>query len=341
LASVARRGLLAAVALAVVGAIALAMWCWSAITTIAPRTSLGDVLAPIDGASAASGSVAWKVRRGDRITLLLLARGGADAEAPELTDAVLLFSVGGKRQPTLISLPRWLSVKIPAPAHGYVMGQLYNAYALGSRRDSPTLGPQWRTSTGAGDLAAATASALAGVTVDGWTVIDLRGFRALVDAVGGIEVTVPAPLDDARYPTEDARHTMRIHFNAGAQRMNGEQALEYARSRLSTSEADRSYRQQLVLTALLRRSSTLSLGPGLIPLIAALRDRMTTNLRPADFQALVPLLRGSGQEHSRRISVEDTDLVRKLPIAHDAYILLPRDPTYQTLRTYLSAALTG
>jgi LCP family protein required for cell wall assembly len=239
---VARRGLLAAVAIAVVGVIALAMWSWSAITTIAPRTSLGDALAPIDGAAAAPGSVAWKVRRGDRITLLLLARGGADAEAPDLTDTVLLLSVGGKRPPTLVSLPRWLSVRIPAPAHGYVMGQLYIAYALGSR-DSPTLGPQWRTSTGAGDLAAATVSALTGVTVDGWTVIDLRGFQALVDAVGGIEVTVPTPLDDARYPTEDARHTIRIHFNAGPQRMNGEQALEYARSRLSTSEADRSYRQ--------------------------------------------------------------------------------------------------
>ena len=52
------------------------------------------------------------------------------------------------------------------------------------------------------------------------------------------------------------------------------------------------------------------------------------------------LFRGIGLEHSRRISIEDTDLVRKLPIADDAYILLPSDPTYQTLRTYLSTALT-
>ena len=67
---------------------------------------------------------------------------------------------------------------------------------------------------------------------------------------------------------------------------------------------------------------------------------MTTNLRPADLQALMRLFRGIGLEHSRRISIEDTDLVRKLPIADDAYILLPSDPTYQTLRTYLSTALT-
>ena len=336
-----RRGLLAATTLAVVGMVVLAVWFWSAIATIAPRTGLGDVLAPIDGAVPAPGSVAWKVRRGDRITLLLLAKGGTDAEEAELTDTVLLLSVGGRREPTVVSLPRWLSVKIPAPAHGDVMGQLYAAYALGTRQDSPSLGPQWRTSTGAGDLAAATVSKLAGVTVDGWTVVDLRGFRALVDALGGIDVTVPTPLDDARYPSEDSRRTIRVHFNAGAQRMNGEQALEYARSRLSTSEADRSHRQQLVLTALLRRSSSLSLGPGLIPLVAALRGGMTTNLRPADLQALMRLFRGIGLEHSRRISIEDTDLVRKLPIADDAYILLPSDPTYQTLRTYLSLALTG
>ena len=59
-----RRGLLAATTLAVVGMVVLAVWFWSAIATIAPRTGLGDVLAPIDGAVPAPGSVAWKVRRG-------------------------------------------------------------------------------------------------------------------------------------------------------------------------------------------------------------------------------------------------------------------------------------
>src|SRR5256714_12402595 len=143
---VVRRGLLAAIALAVVGMVVLAVWFWSAMVTIAPRTGLGDVLAPIDGAVPAPGSVAWKVRQGERITLLLLAKGGTDAEEAELTDTVVLLSAGGRREPTVVSLPRWLSVKIPAPAHGEVMGQLYAAYALGVRWDSPSLGPQWRTS---------------------------------------------------------------------------------------------------------------------------------------------------------------------------------------------------
>src|SRR5947209_20266872 len=99
---VVRRGLLAAMALAVVGTVVLAVWFWSAMATIAPRTGLGDVLAPIDGAVPAPGSVAWKVRRGDRIMLLLLAKGGTDAEEAELTDTVLLLSVGGRREPTVV-----------------------------------------------------------------------------------------------------------------------------------------------------------------------------------------------------------------------------------------------
>src|SRR2546430_12130193 len=92
-----RRGLLAATTLAVVGMVVLAVWFWSAIATIAPRTGLGDVLAPIDGAVPAPGSVAWKVRRGGPHTLPPPAKSGAGAEGAELTGTGALPSAGGPR----------------------------------------------------------------------------------------------------------------------------------------------------------------------------------------------------------------------------------------------------
>src|SRR5256885_15130726 len=91
-----RRGLLAATTLAVVGMVVLAVWFWSAIATIAPRTGLGDVLAPIDGAVPAPGSVAWKVRRGGRVTLLLVGKRGPPAEGGGLADKGVLPSAGGR-----------------------------------------------------------------------------------------------------------------------------------------------------------------------------------------------------------------------------------------------------
>ena len=77
----------------------------------------------------------------------------------------------------------------------------------------------------------------------------------MIDALGGIQVTVPVTLDDPNYPADDERTTMHVHFDRGTQAMDGERALEYARSRLSTSEADRAARQELVMSAILWSSS--------------------------------------------------------------------------------------
>ena len=339
--TVVRRRVFALLAVLVISALALALWLWSALVAIAPRSGPADVLALIDGAAPPAGSVAEKIRGGTRVTLLLLARGGSQAEDPNLTDTILVLSAGGARPPVLVSLPRWLSVRIPAPAHGVVMSQLYAAYELGTQRDNPGLSPRFQTATGGGDLAAATVSDLIGWPIDGWMVIDIRAFRAMVDALGGVELTVPTSLDDAQYPIDDSTRTMRIHFNAGRQRMNGEQALQYARSRLSTSEADRARRQQLVLTAIVQRISSMGLGLRTVPLVAALRGGMMTNLRPIDLKELSRLLGGAGLEHSRHVTIDDSDLVRKLPIAPNFYIVLPSDPTYRTLRSYLSDVLAG
>lgn len=339
--TVLRRGFLAFVVVLAIGVVGLGLWIWSALVTIAPRTGPGDLLALVDGAAPATDSVAGKIQRGARINLLLLARGGGQSEDPNLTDTVLVLSVGGAARPVLVSLPRWLSVPIPAPAQGQIMSQLYTAYERGAQPDNPGLASRWRTATGGGDLAAATVSELIGLPIDGWMIIDIGSFRALIDALDGIEVTVPTALDDGQYPVDDSTRTMSIHFKAGPQWMKGERALEYARSRLSTSEADRSLRQQLVLTAIVARASSMGIDLRMIPLVAALRGGMMTSLRPIDIRAMARLLHGVKLENSRRVTIDDSDLLRKLPIAPNFSIVLPRDPTYRALRAYLSSVLAG
>src|SRR5919108_1047067 len=336
-----KRGIVMLLALVCLGGLALAIWLSLALVAIAPQTRPGDLFALVHATTPPVGSVAAKVRQGDRVTMLLLARGGEKSENPNLTDTVLLLSFGGKGQPVMVSLPRWLSVGIPAPPHGELMGQLYAAYAMGAQRDDPQLSPRWRTATGGGDLAAATVAKLTGTRIDGWILIDIGAFRALVDALGGIRVTVPAPLDDPRYPVDDSARVVRIQFDAGPQWMDGERALQYARSRLSTSDIDRSRRQELVLTAIFDRLSSKSIGPDLIPVAAALRRATRTNLHPADLRELAAHIGQGRLRDSRRINLEDSALLRKDPIAPGAYIVLPRDASYRTLRGYLARLLSG
>jgi len=322
--------------------IALAAWLWSVIATAAPNTRFDDVMAVARGAPPSTGSVAWKAQNGSRINLLLMAKGGAEAgEDPNLTDTILLLAVGGAGRPVIVSLPRWMSASIPAPARGEIRGLLFTAYQLGSQGGNPHLNPRWRTPTGGGDLAAATVSALIGQPVDGWAVIDIDTFPALIDALGGIQVTVPAALDDPNYPVNDSPRTADVRFDAGPQWMNGERALEYTRSRMSTSDTDRSSRQELVLVAMLHRLNSLHIDLRMLRLVAAVRDGFRTSLRPADLQELNHLVSHLRLRDTLRLTIDDSNFLRKVAIAGDSYVLVPRDGTYNALRKYLATELAG
>ena len=78
--------------------------------------------------------------------------------------------------------------------------------------------------------------------------VDFNGFQRLVDALGGITVDVPRAILDPEYPTEN-NGFMRLYYPAGLQRMNGEQALRYARTRHVDNDFGRAQRQQQVIQA--------------------------------------------------------------------------------------------
>jgi hypothetical protein len=73
----------------------------------------------------------------------------------------------------------------------------------------------------------------------------------------------------------------------------------------------------------------------------ALRDSTRTNLQPTDMLALLPMLKSTTLTDSQHITIEDTDLVRKMPVGRGAYIVLPADASYAALRGFLSETLSG
>jgi len=91
-----------------------------------------------------------------------------------------------------------------------------------------------------------TVGGILGKEITHYVLIDFDGFRRLIDAVGGIDIDVPKRLYDASYPTRNWGYTV-VDIPAGLQHFDGDKALKYARSRYSTSDFDRSKRQQLIL----------------------------------------------------------------------------------------------
>lgn len=91
---------------------------------------------------------------------------------------------------------------------------------------------------------------ITGEKMDHYLNIDFDGFTKFVDLLGGIEVDVEKDLVDDRYPSgEDLAYTT-FSIKKGRQILDGATALKYARSRHSTSDFDRSHRQQLVIKAI-------------------------------------------------------------------------------------------
>jgi LCP family protein required for cell wall assembly len=315
---------------------------WSAIHAISPRAQPQDLIALVHAKSDEPGSLGWKIKHDERINILLLGYGGPGHDGPYLTDSMMLLSIRpGQREAMMISVPRDLWVKIPAlPRNGYMWGKLNSAYAIGmDHNDFPNVRPEWKTETGGGDLAAATVSQVTGLPVDYWVGVDFKAFRDVVNALGGIRVDVPTELDDPYFPVGETTGMMRIHVDAGSQQFNGERALQYTRSRETTSDFDRSRRQQLVMLAVRQRVFTLNAVPRMMSLLSALQDNVRTNLRPGDMQQLADLAGRIKDQDIRRVAIDTSNLLRSGSSSDGQYILQPLDPTYGALQRYLATAL--
>ena len=173
---------------------------------------------------------------------------GKDFITGQRSDTIVLAHVfDSTRKAQLVSLPRDTYVDIPAytdaktrrrqPARA---DRLNAAFALG--------GPA---------LLVATVQKLTGVRVDHYVQVDFRGFKALVDTVGGVEVCLLRPQRDFR---------SGIDLPAGRQTVEGAQALAFVRQRagLARGDIDRIGRQQLMMGALVREvlSAGTLLNPG-------------------------------------------------------------------------------
>ena len=191
-----------------------------------------------------------------RINIVLYGYGGSQHSGAFLTDSIMVISImpmqGHPPQIAEISIPRDWFVTIPL-RNGKSTAQRINfAYAAGMLGE----GPQPASAVDAGAAVADPLVAhLLGIGINYFVGVDFNAFKQAVDAVGGINVDVPAAFTDHQYPAGEcdlgncAYET--VHFNAGMQHMNGATALIYARSRHGNngqgSDFARSRRQQQII----------------------------------------------------------------------------------------------
>ncbi len=99
----------------------------------------------------------------------------------------------------------------------------------------------------------ATVMAIEGITgleMSYWALVDLKGFRNLVDAVGGVKLNVRE-----RIPVGGLGADVTGYIEPGVRRLNGHDTLWFARAREGSDDYSRMARQKCVMNAMLHQTS--------------------------------------------------------------------------------------
>jgi len=257
---------------------------------------------------ASQGSPARPVRPvpadGQRINVLIIGVDTTSKRTATLTDTMMVASLdptGGSV--SMVSIPRDL-INVPL-GNGNVYGPKLNSLMSYADRHADQFpnGGLWALQDAAG--------ALLGIPIHYYATMDMTGFIAMVDAVGGVDITVKQGFDD---PSYDGYGTNQRGFGitAGKHHLNGIEALAYARVRKAKGESDftRAARQQDILSALRHKATSGgSLFWQLPDLLKAVGASVRTDLPTERLPALAAIMDVSGSDSMTRVVI-------KFPLVH-------------------------
>lgn len=237
-----------------------------------------------------------------RTNILLLGTGGNGHEGGDLTDSIVLISVGlDTTEAKIIPIPR--DIWIPS-----MQAKINTAYHYGNERREG----------GGRDLVKSAVSEAVGLPVHYALVLDFQGFVKAVDAVDGIDVEVQNTFDDYKYPIpgketvepESDRYE-HVHFDAGLTHMDGTTALKFARSRHALGDEGtdfaRGARQEKIILAFRNKilsADTLFSSSALSGLRDSLTSSLDTDIEGSEQGSLVKVALGlSNKDNIRTLSL--------------------------------------
>ena len=206
--------------------------------------------------------------------ILLLGTDGRPGEDTYRTDSIILTRVDPtKKQVTLISIPRDTYVEYRGSAM-----KINAVFTYGQSDDG----------SGAAEMIEVI-NDLCNVQISEYAEINFDGMKALIDAVGGIDLYVPE--GDELIGDE---HLPGIEIGSGQQHLDGEHALAFSRSRYIYADGDytRMRHQRMVLGALADKILN-NLDITTVPaILESLADMVHTSLSVNDIIALINAMRG-------------------------------------------------
>ncbi len=301
------------------------------------HVGIGDVFANLPA----------NVVKDDSVTLLLLGIGGGDHDGPNLTDSITYLRYMPKSHTVnTLGIPRdlWdpdIKDKINS-IYTYALQQdKLNTYSYVKEKYTDLLHTQ----------------------IDYILVVDFNDFEQLIDLLGGVQIHIDKGFVDTQYPKDgfenaecepyDPDYGCRYEtliFRAGDQKLNGNIALKFVRSRHAQgdegSDFSRSKRQQLVIGAI--RSKLMEIiqkrdFDTLARVLVFIDGKIKRDITNKEFLPLGrTLLLNSGNVKTVSHTLdEDVFEIPPLEEYEGRYVLIPKDNDFDVLQATVNKILNS
>lgn len=288
-----------------------------------------------DGGTATGALVArptgdnLSVAGANRWNIALLGGDAAPGRPGLRTDAMIVVSIDpATGDVAMISVPRNME-RLPMPA-----GPLRDEFPKGFDDLANALYPYVENHpdvapSGPDPAAQAVKGALAellGIPIQHYVLVDMAGFVDIIDALGGVTVTIPTKLPSPGNPP-GAKHPVPKFLGPGVMDLDGTLALAYARSRTGDSDYQRMQRQRCLLAAAASSLSPTDLVRRYNALANAVEDNVRSDLPSSRLGELARLFADVDVANARTLSLTpplvtpakpDKALVRQL--VHDLFV---------------------
>jgi len=271
-------------------------------------------------------------------TLLLGSDAGPDRWGVR-TDSMMVVSTNTKTGDTvLIGIPRNLE-RVPIPKSNPLHALYPNGYDCG---DQCLMNGIWTLAEGRPDLfpgvknpgrksTVDVVGAITGLNITQSVVINLRGFRALVDAMGGVDVNVQQRVcvECHTSATGGVEFTtnQREYIEPGLRHLDGKHALWYARSRAGSDDFSRMRRQRCVAGALMQQADPVGLLQSYPQLAKVVKNNVSIDIPRDELSAWVDLA----------LRIQKGGSIRSLPLTAD--VVSPVHPDFAKIRALIKKGL--
>ncbi|TWD80842.1 LytR family transcriptional attenuator [Kribbella amoyensis] len=283
-----------------------------------------------------------------RLNILLLGADDGAGRDGTRTDTVMVASIDTKTGDTkLVSLSRnWMRMPFPedSPLHkfypeGFWDPSLGNVeqpefYLDAMYRNLPAAHPQalGASDNEGADVLKVSAGEALGLDIDYYMQVNLKGFESIVDALGGIKVNInyKVPIGgDYKGPGSADDVLPKDYLQPGPdQKLNGHDALWFARGRYGLSDPSRQERQRCTIHAMVSSANPATLVTKYKEIAAASKKLLQTDIPQEILPAFIEL---GLKVKTAKVSNIDLDKDKNFPSG--------KNPDYEAMREIVQKAI--